>query len=350
MQALAIVLVIYYFVFVLLLLHFSTVISVNQVESGTISFLLSSNDQIVKEVFMKKILIIFVCLSVALMASACGSASTSASGTEEPPVTESLNGPAALSEPLSGNTENSLPAEAVDYLFSSGDIALTLHLMNYGAHNAYSAGSWYAGRFKALLDSYQWKELEMPSTEPSEFWLTAVSADGSTSMTFWSDRGAGMVQFDDGSSSVFWKASCDFNGSIASDIRFEYDNLDVDYSRITFVHDGSAEEAASYFVHNAYGSHMTSLAPGSAYGLKDFEVVAFNVKEISSDGKSVVGSFGCAFVPDNYDSDAIWAGNTHEGTDEYEGKLIFSREFVLQMQDDGCWHCTDLGTGGAVLP
>ena len=242
-------------------------------------------------------------------------------------------------------------ADKVDCLFASGDISLTLYLSDKGAYHTYPANEWYSSRFKVLLDGYKWAKIEMPSPEPSEFWLTAASVDG-TAMTFWSNSGAGMVQYSDGNASSFWSAAPadDFHASIASDIRMEYDNLDVDTSRISFSVEGGAQKAAEYFVHTAFGNHMTSLEPGSMYGISDYEVCHWDVKDISERGDAVVGSFRYAFVPWDFNSSGIWAGNTDEGSGDYEGKLICYREFVLQQQEDGSWHCTGLGTGGYTLP
>lgn len=244
------------------------------------------------------------------------------------------------------------PSGCVDRLFASGDISLTLYLANDGAYQTYSAGEWYSGRFKVLLGSYHWTKLERPTTEPSEFWLTAAAADGSNRMTFWSDSGSGTVQFSDGDSTSFWMASPENDGSesIAEDIRMEYDNLDADSSRISFLTEGTAEEAADYFVHSAYGDHMSSLEPGSIYGISEYEVIDWAVREVSKDGEAVVGFFQYAFVPWDFNSPGIWAGNTGEGAGNYEGKLTCYREFVLQRQEDGLWHCTGLGTGGYSLP
>lgn len=244
------------------------------------------------------------------------------------------------------------PAACVDALFASGDITLTLYLADDGAHNTYPANEWYSDRFKVLLNCYKWAKLEMPSTEPSEFWLTAASADGTAKMTFWSDSGAGMVQYYDGNTTSFWGASPknDYSASIAGDIRMEYDNLDVDASRISFNVEGGAQEAAEYFVYSAYRDHMTSLAPGSIYGMSDYAVVQWQVREISETGDAVVGSFEYAFTPWDLNSPGIWAGNTAEGTGEFEGKLTCYREFVLQQQENGSWYCIGLGTGGYKLP
>ena len=130
----------------------------------------------------------------------------------------------------------------------------------------------------------------------------------------------------------------------------EYDNLDVSTSRISFQVEGGAQEAADFFVHSAYGEHMTSLAPENMYGISDYEVVRWKVREVSETGDAVVGSFEYAFVPWDMNSPGIWAGSTGEGTGEYEGKLTCYREFVLQKQEDGSWHCIGLGTGGYSLP
>ena len=244
------------------------------------------------------------------------------------------------------------PADMLDALFASGDITLTLHLANGGACNAYTSDNWYSGRFKVLLDGYNWTRLEMPLTEPSEYWLTAASADGTATMTFWSNSGAGMVQYSDGNASSFWAAAPaeNYHESIAKDIRMEYDNLDADYSRIAFRMEGRAEDAADYFVHTVFGEHMAALEPGSIYGISDYDVVQWEVRDISDKGDAVAGWFKCAFVPWDFDSPGIWAGNTTEGTGDYEGKLTCYREFVLQQQEDGLWHCIGLGTGGYTLP
>jgi len=251
------------------------------------------------------------------------------------------------------NQMQTAPAEALFELFDAADaMMVTLYLANEGACRAYTVSSrWYAERFGALIDCYRWKELEMPGTAPSEYWLTVESPDGTHKMTFWSG-GAGMIQYKDGDRTRFWNAEPLYEGqsSIALDIRREYDNLDVDFSRIMFYTEGDAEAAARVFVHSAYGSHMMSLTPGNWHGITEYEVIDWSVREISGDGTTLVGEFRYAFVPEDPDSPAIWAGNTENGTGEYEGMLTAGREFILQRQDDGYWHCKGFGTGGYTLP
>jgi len=245
------------------------------------------------------------------------------------------------------------PATAIYELFdAAGDMTVTLHLANEGACNAYTVTDrWYAERFEVLMMSYEWTEIEMPGTVPSEYWLTAESSNGLNKMTFWSGD-AGMIQYDNGSTTTYWLATplYESSDSIAYSIRRDYDNLDVDHSRIKFYLSGNAEKAASSFVHTAFGSHLLSLMPGNWYSITEYEVVDWDVREISEDGTAVVGWFEYAFIPEDMQSPGIWAGNTDNGTGEYEGMLTAYREFVLQKQDDGYWHCIGLGTGGYTLP
>ena len=292
---------------------------------------------------MKKLLIVLLVFGIIASMVGCGKNDAAAD-------TNHASETYAASE--TGVEPELTPADYVDRLFASGDILLTLNLSGDGVQRSYPANDWYAGRFKVLLSGYSWTMLPMPSTEPSDYWLTAVSANGAETMKFWSDSGAGMVQYSDTSASFFWSAAPaeEQNISIAEDIRMEYDNLDADSSRISFLTEGTAEEAADYFVHSAYGDHMTTLEPGSIYGISEYEVIDWAVREVNKTGDAVVGSFEYAFVPWDMNSPGIWAGNTGEGTGEYEGKLTCYREFVLQKQEDGSWHCIGLGTGGYSLP
>lgn len=245
-----------------------------------------------------------------------------------------------------------VPGEAVEDLFASGDVTLTLDLADGGEAGSYSVGKGLAARFEVLLCSYEWTALEKLPEQPGSFQITALSADGTKSITVWEDGGAGVMRYTDGDTQTLWTASPlqEQGGSIAWDIRREYDNLDVDCTRIAFDVEGGAQQAAETFVYSAYGEHMTTLTPGNMYGMDDYEVIRWEVREVSAQGDAVVGSFECAFTPWDADSPGIWAGNTGEGTGDYEGKLTYQREFVLQKQEDGLWHCVGLGTGGYSLP
>lgn len=113
---------------------------------------------------------------------------------------------------------------------------------------------------------------------------------------------------------------------------------------------GLAREAAEYFVNTAYPDFMKSLSEDSPWRLSEYEVLDWSVRGVSKDGLAVLGSFQCAVKPANGETNELMAGNTTHGTGQYEGDLIYSREFVLQVQEDELWHCTALGTGNVTLP
>ncbi len=249
------------------------------------------------------------------------------------------------------------PAEliaAVESLCDSGDISLTLYvsLTRDSSESAqwetsYTGDAYTVNSLRQSIRNYNWTQLDAPSSEPSAYWLTAVSADGTKRMTFWDDGGAGTVEYSDGMSSSFWKASRVYLAgmSVAESVRSQFDRLETDFSRVSFRVDGTAEDAAEYFVTTAVGEHMRSLEPGNGFGVDDYEAVTWEVLNVSEDGRTVKGSFACAVVPRHPESVEIRAGNTREGTGQYAGKLVFDRTFVLELQDDGNWHCVEIGTG-----
>lgn len=246
----------------------------------------------------------------------------------------------------------SSPAGVVGELFPADeDAALTLYLADSGAYNTYAADPWYAERFRVLLEGYQWTPQEAPSTQPSDYWLTLASADGTKTMTFYADGGAGTVTYTDGTSHFCWKAATpEYSQSIVQEVRREYDSLDVDYERIAFSLDGDARAAAEHFVYNAFPAHLTSRAPGSRCAIVDYQVMSWDVREVSDGDDAVVGWFQYAFTPEAPDFRLYWAGDGPEEAGEYKGMFTHYMEFVLERQSDGLWHCVETGTGGCALP
>ena len=201
---------------------------------------------------------------------------------------------------------------------------------------------------KMRLHEYQWKEMKEHQTN-SSWSVTASSSDGSHRMVFYEDE---TVSYFDGNKSTYWRAECqDYpQYSVAISIRGIYYQLEQNSMQMKFQFDGSAEAAAEEFIDNIYGSHLLSLSPGNELGISRYEVIDCDVMEVADDGKAVVAGFAYAFVPRDWDSGSIWAGNTREGTGEYEGMLTAGRQVVLEKQDDGYWHCIGMGTGGYRLP
>lgn len=81
-----------------------------------------------------------------------------------------------------------------------------------------------------------------------------------------------------------------------------------------------------------------------------YDVVWLDVKEMNEEQNAVVGVLEYAFIPAEWDSPDIWAGNTSNGSGEYEGMLTRTCQFLLERQKDGTWICTEIGTGGVQLP
>lgn len=257
--------------------------------------------------------------------------------------------PEVQPDSTAASAPDSTPGAYVDRLFSSGGTTITLDTSD-GAGRSYPFDA-LAGRLAVLLDSYSWTALDQTAPASGDFRLTIRAGDGTAEMTFFPDQGAGSVSYTDGDTACSWSAASPDGAdrSITADVRLEYDSLEVDVTQLSFPLDGTAEEAAEYFVSTVFGSHLTALTPGNSYGVDDYEVVKWEVLEVSADGNGVRGSFVCAFTPWDADSSGLWAGNTQAGTGAYEGKLTFYREFVLQRQEDGSWRCSVFGTGTSPL-
>ena len=246
------------------------------------------------------------------------------------------------------------PDRAVYSLRQAGGMSMTLHLAGSGAWKRFDAsGDRYAERLSVVLGGYRWTQTEQPSTEPDDFWLTLESADGTVRMTVRPGGGqAGSVEYTCGGRSEYWSAApgAETSLSAAAALRLEYDNLEVSYTNIAFAEDGGAEAAAEAFACRVWGEQLSGLAPGNSYGADGYEAVDWAVLEMCADGRAVTGRVEYAFVPRDWQSGGIWAGNTAEGQGAYAGKLVAYREFALLLADDGLWHCADLGTGGVRLP
>ncbi len=215
-------------------------------------------------------------------------------------------------------------------------------------YNTYTTDSrWYAERFVSLMSNFSWDETEKPSTDSSGYRLTVSSANSSSYYTFWPGGDADTVQYTSDNMTTYWLVT---PSGLAKAMRAEYDNLDVDCARIFFDETGETEKVAETFVGVLYADHLLSLAPGGIYSITDYDVLDWGVSEVSENKAAIVGWVKFAVVPEDYNSNGMWAGNTVEGTGKYEGWLVMSREFVLQKQADGYWHCIGLGTGGASLP
>lgn len=250
-----------------------------------------------------------------------------------------------FADDISGNT--------LYALFDSGkSLAVGLNIAGKAYNTYITASRWYAERFAVVMNGYNWTKTDMPGTAPSSFQITVSSADGSAWFTYWQGGDAETVQYIDSGKTTCWLVTSKDGNTvgIAEAMRAEYDNMDIDYAQISFDEKGTAEKVTETFVKDVYSNHLLGLEPGGIYSITDYEVVAWGVDKVSDNKDAILGWVRFAVVPQDYNSAGLWAGNTMEGTGKYEGWLVMSREFVLQKQADGYWHCIDLGTGGASLP
>jgi len=162
--------------------------------------------------------------------------------------------------------------------------------------------------------------------------------------------------------------------SIADAIRFEFDGAAVDYNRFTTEADGTSDEVVAQ-ISDAFGRWLCEQAPGSNYGATEYAVVSTEIRTVcDTKWQTWFKSYGIQFA-DLDESDtgtdvytilfdmqlalkpeldgmrsALWAGNGYEGTGQWEGWMIFSREVIAQLWPDGRYHITEMGTGGLMLP
>ena len=251
--------------------------------------------------------------------------------------------------------ENETPAKAVDVekafseLMAAGEPVSLMFSLEEDHFGPFTADDeQHTEELIMRLHEYQWKEMKEHQTS-SSWSVTVSSADDSHRMVFYEDD---TVEYFDGNKSTYWRAECqDYpQYSAAISIRGIYYQLERNSMQMKFQFEGSAEAAAEEFIYNIYGSHLMSLSPGNESGISKYEVIDWDVMEVADDGKAVVAGFAYAFDPWYPESSGIWAGNTMEGTGEYEGMLTAGRQVVLEKQDDGYWHCIGMGTGGYRLP
>lgn len=218
---------------------------------------------------------------------------------------------------------------------------------------------WYYERFCVLLDSYTWTQYDGICPAPGNFWLNL--SGGSVNWTFWDDGEAGYLLVQSDTVPECWKADFIYDAdkagshSIADSLRQEYDGAAVNLQNTPLDIDPADSHAAAQAAAEYWGQHLCNQAPGSVYGATDYRVVSTNVRTVADPpaggtGHAILFGMTLAVKPEleGYAS-WLWAGNSYEGTGEWEGWMLFSREVVLQ-QLDSVWYFHDYGTGGLMLP
>ena len=138
--------------------------------------------------------------------------------------------------------------------------------------------------------------------------------------------------------------TCDYS-VLLSDVA----NRGTNHFSIQFAKNESAETAAEVFVQEAYAEYLKHHVIWRD-SITDYAVLDWGIYEISDDQTAVTGWVEYAFTPVLWNSPSVWAGNTGEATDEFEGMLQRYHQFMLEQQEDGTWICTEIGTSGIRLP
>ncbi|MBE5948270.1 MAG: hypothetical protein E7261_04490 [Lachnospiraceae bacterium] len=115
-------------------------------------------------------------------------------------------------------------------------------------------------------------------------------------------------------------------------------NIAFEEIPLSFAFDGSAREAAEYFVNTVYGDiRMNKLAPGSMAAITFYELIEYNVLEISEDDTKVVGTFKFAYDAENVETNPWIAGFGDYGEGKYEGMYTDYKYFRLFKAGNNQW-------------
>lgn len=259
---------------------------------------------------------------------------------EFPPVVESSQ-PGSSASPAA-------PEEMMELLDLLEELDITLHTAEQGQRNTYSMDHYDIKFGRSILgDYYHWTKLSAEPEVDSQYWLTIGNGEASLTL-FHGDEG--LARYEDGAVTLWWTAEKISDSALlpAAELRRSlYDGKELNMVGLT-VAAHSPEQAAEKFVFETYRDHRMNVSPGNIQEITDYTVVNWKINEIGVDGDAVVVSFSYAFLPAR-DMSYFIVGNFREGTGQYAGWGILGWEVLLELREDGLWHCAVNGTGGITL-
>ena len=337
---------------------------------------------------MKKTLLLFLSVLVLLTLGACGvtepteTTASSETTTEFPVSGEETTVPSSdtttvtttetsvittpeTTEPVtSATTETTEPPVPVETPVTvlericgeNESILLAYRTIGEGELNSFEVNAaefWDGCAFFAY--GFEWEEFvyfpDIKNMFPEIYRITVTAPDGSEKIE--------LSMFNNGgTSSAYVLYSCgdvyrnwnfvgeNSNFDFISQFRREYFQCELASSDSSVDGWYGPEDACEYFVKTAYCDSRKNLTPGSDLRFTDYKLISFAVTGVNADKTAVSAEFSYAFKPDNWESPFVMVGNTRIGTDEYEHYLVESRGFILELGEDGRWHCTGIGTGG----
>lgn len=231
-----------------------------------------------------------------------------------------------------------LSDEIFNFYKSADGISMTLYTAEGGKYNTYTMD--YASSAASAFEMYTWVQTVGMDDYIRDYWIEIKPVGGEECITVYDD-GAGLIKYFDGTDYSYWVAKTRVDGiySYAKAVRIDYDNEDY-ADALNFVFDGSAKEAAEYFVNTVYGDiRMNKLAPGSMAAITFYELIEYNVLEISEDDTKVVGTFKFAYDAENVETNPWIAGNGGDyGEGKYEGMYTDYRYFRLFKMENNQWN------------
>lgn len=240
------------------------------------------------------------------------------------------------------------PEEMMALLDLLEELDITLYTAEQGQRNTYSMDSYDIKLGRSILgDYYHWTELSAEPEVDSQYWLTIGNGEASLTL-FHGDEG--LARYEDGAATLWWTAEKQDDSALlpAAELRRSlYDGKELNMVGLT-VAAHSPEQAAEKFVFETYRDHRMNVSPGNIQEITDYTVVNWKINEIGVDGDAVVVSFSYAFLPAR-DMSYFIVGNFREGTGQYAGWGILGWEVLLELREDGLWHCAVNGTGGITL-
>ena len=228
-----------------------------------------------------------------------------------------------------------LSSKISEFNKNADGISMTLYTKEGGKYNTYTMNSFTAA---SAFDSYTWVQTVGMDDYIRDYWVEIKAVGGEECITVYDD-GAGLIKYFDGTDYSYWVAEApDGIYSFAKAVRIDYDEEDY-RAALSFVFDGSANEAAEYFVNTAYGDiRMNKLAPGSMAAFTFYELIEYEISEISEDGTEVLGTFKYVYDAEDVETNPWIAGNGGDyGEGKYEGMYVDYRYFRLFKNENNQW-------------
>lgn len=277
----------------------------------------------------KTTLAVSVLLTGALLLTACAPKAPDPTPTETDPPTQAATQPPTTQPAMTAPNLRLNPGQVMNEFFDAGNaIVMTLCFADgssYGPYSLLSMDTNLLGVWNGLT------EVQEPDVSASGEWLVLESVDGAIRLTVYQGD-TDIVLYEK------YGERCYYQGvGKERSLRMIFDTAEnAAAGRIAFSSGTSGEDLLKEYATTAYPQHLEKRAPGSAYQFSDYAALDWNIA--STHGNALSGTISFAAIPSRgFSPMADWL-EMAEGTGEYEGWTIFTKEVALEKQDDGLWY------------